>query len=147
MSKDKKEVKKRVIIDKNGVKRNAKGHILKGQSGNPSGRPKTHKLTQMDKNDLKKLITGKDISKVLEFLCERADTIDDAFRFIKEFAPYLAPKLQSTTNINRNDNRIEIKWKSEVDKMIRNVDEEYEKLTSQTDEGVIDVEIVEKDKV
>ena len=131
------------------VKRNKDGTFKKGQSGNSTGRPKSHNLTQPDKNELKRIIAEKDMSKVLEFLCERANSIDDAFRFIKEFAPYLAPKLQSTTNINRNDNRIQITWKSEIDKLVKNVDEEYERLTSQTDKGVIDVDIIpeEKDKV
>jgi len=123
-------------------KRDNKGHFKKGVSGNPTGRPKTHKLTQKDRNELMKVLKTKDISQVLEFLCERASSTDDVFRYIKEFAPYLAPKLQSTTNINKNDNRIQITWKSEIDKVIKNVDEEYDKLTSQTDAGVIDVEVI-----
>lgn len=133
---DKKEPKKRTQT----------GQFKKGVSGNPTGRPKMHKLTQKDRNEIKAILKEKDISKVLEFLCERAQGIDDVFRFVKEFAPYLAPKLQSTTNINKTDNRIQITWKSEIDKLVKNVDEEYERLTSQTDAGVIDVEVLDKEK-
>lgn len=125
--------------------RDAKGRLKKGYSGNPSGRPKTAKLTQKDKNELRKVIAERDISKVLEFLCERAETIQDAFKYVKEFAPYLAPKLQTINSINKKDTTIEITWKSEIEKKLIDVDAEYEKLTGGGDSDVKDAEIVQED--
>jgi len=108
--------------------KNKAGHWKKGVSGNPTGRPKTEKLTAADKKELKGIIDKKDISELLGFMCERATTVNDAFRYVKEFAPYLAPKLQSIQNVSKVDNTITIEWKTEVLKKIEDIDGEYEKL-------------------
>ena len=75
-------------------------------------------------------------------MCERATTINDAFRYVKEFAPYLAPKLQSIQKVSKVDNTIKIEWQTEVMKKIENIDGEYDKLMGTP--KVIDAEIVEE---
>jgi hypothetical protein len=109
-------------------KKDVKGQWVKGQSGNPTGRPKTHKLTGKDKEELGKVIEGRDVQAILAFLCERADTVTDAFKYVKEFAPYLAPKLQTINSVNKTDNTITIEWKSEVLKKVDDIEGEYAKL-------------------
>ena len=122
--------------------KNKAGHWKKGVSGNPTGRPKTEKLTAGDKKELKALTESGDIKGILAFMCERATTINDAFRYVKEFAPYLAPKLQSIQKVSKVDNTIKIEWQTEVMKKIENIDEEYDKLVGSP--KVIDAEIVEE---
>lgn len=121
--------------------RDVKGRLLKGQSGNPSGRPKTERLTSADKRELKRIIDSKDMSSALAFMCERATTVNDAFRYVKEFAPYLAPKLQTINSISKNDNTITIEWKSEMIKKVEDIDGEYEKLVGPS---TAEAEIVEE---
>jgi hypothetical protein len=80
--------------------RDSKGRIKKGQSLNPSGRPKSAKLTQKDKDELVKIVKAnvKDknlLSDMLEFLLKRANDINEVHKYLKEYAPFLTPKLSS----------------------------------------------------
>ena len=144
MAKDPSEHKKRGPKPK---LRDAKGRMLPGCTINPSGRPKTAKLTNKDKKELAALIDGRDVQKLLGFLCERADTTTEAFKYIKEFAPYLAPKLQTINSISKSDNTITIEWKSEIIKKVEDIDAEYEKLTESSKPETVYVEDKSNDSV
>lgn len=88
----------------------------KGQSGNPNGRPKNGsrkvagKLNDTDRDNLTKHLVNKDLDSVLAFFCSRAETPADAYKFVKEFLPYLTPKLQSIKTEVKQDNEITISW-------------------------------------
>lgn len=74
------------------------GKFKKGVSGNASGRPKSDKLTQKDKDELAEVLRNniKDseiLKKVLTLLVERAELVSDIHKYFKEYAPYLMPKL------------------------------------------------------
>ena len=82
------------------VKRDNKGRILPGQALNKSGRPKSAKLTQKDRNEFAKAIQDgvKDESAIKSMLIkfiERAELVSDVHKYFKEYAPFLAPKLSS----------------------------------------------------
>lgn len=85
------------MIDK--PKRDANGRLLPGQSANPSGRPKTSKLTGKDKKEFveifRKAIQNKQLDDAIAWLCERANDTNEIFKIMKEFAPYIMPKLSS----------------------------------------------------
>ena len=110
--------------------RDKNGRLKPGHSGNPNGRPKIGKLTGTDKKELDRLVRAGDMKEILAFLCARAHHVADAFKYIKEFAPYLAPKLQTINSINKNDNTFTIEWKSQLIKKVEDIDAEYEKLTN-----------------
>ena len=79
---------------------NSKGQFVKGSSGNPSGRPASSKLTQADKDVLVKIIRDNVpdknlLSEMLEFMLKRAENIADVHKYLKEYAPFLTPKLSS----------------------------------------------------
>lgn len=108
------------------VVRNESGHFKKGVSGNPSGRPKSSKLTQKDKDALKAFIEAKDVDGMTAWLCERAETVSEAFKYIKELQPYLTPKLQSIKSEIREDKTITIQWQGEAGRVI---EAKYSNLT------------------
>lgn len=88
--------------------RSEDGKFVKGQSGNPNGRPKKEKSTDLPK-DWKEKVDGKAV-KALKLLLETAKDRYEAKQLAKELAPYQNPKLsniEATTTENRN---IEIKW-------------------------------------
>ena len=81
-------------------KRDNKGQFVKGKSGNVSGRPKSAKLTQADRDEVVKIIKDnvKDkslLSEMLSFMVERAELVSDVHKYLKEYAPFLSPKLSS----------------------------------------------------
>jgi len=76
------------------------GKFQKGVSGNPSGRSKSTKLTAADRKKLAKMVEDNIedkgfLKEVLAFLTEKAESVADVFKYVKEFAPYLMPKLSS----------------------------------------------------
>ena len=76
------------------------GKFVKGVSGNPSGRSKSTKLTALDRKKLVKIIEANItdagfLKEMLSFLTEKAESVADVFKYVKEFAPYLLPKLSS----------------------------------------------------
>jgi len=82
------------------TERDSKGRIKKGTSLNPSGRPKSAKLTQKDKDQLAHIVNDniKDknlLSEMLQFMLERAENTADVHKYLKEYAPFLTPKLAS----------------------------------------------------
>ncbi len=99
------------------IQREANGRVKKGSSLNISGRPKTSKLTQKDKNTfsklLKKCVEKKDLSEAIYWLCEKAHDTIEIFKYLKEFAPYIMPKLSSTKTETTQIKQVKISFVSE----------------------------------
>lgn len=79
--------------------RDSNGRIKKGKSLNPSGRPKTDKLTAKDKKEYRDILAAciekKDLGDAVLWLTERSSNTGEAFKYLKEFAGYIMPKLSS----------------------------------------------------
>lgn len=80
--------------------RDSSGRFIKGKSANPSGRPKSSKLTTADRKELAALVkeTVKDdglVKEALTFLLKKAELKEEVFKYFKEFLPYVQPKLAS----------------------------------------------------
>lgn len=93
--------------------RDSKGRIKKGHSLNPTGRPKSAKLTQKDKDELVKIVKDniKDknlLSEMLQFMLQRAENIVDVHKYLKEYAPFLTPKLSSIKQDIQEEKTIKI---------------------------------------
>ncbi len=87
-------------------KRDSKGRILPGCSGNKTGRPKTAKLTAKDKKELKglwkSLIKDKNAEPMVNWLSERANDTNEVFKYFKEVLPYtIAKKASIKTEVNQ----------------------------------------------
>lgn len=96
------------------IERDSKGRIKKGQSLNKSGRPKSAKLTQKDRNELVKIVEDNIqdknlLSEMLSFMLERAELISDVHKYLKEYAPFLAPKLASIKQEIQEEKTVTIK--------------------------------------
>lgn len=88
------------------------GRMCKGFSPN-KGKKRADKkpagaLSAEDKKTLKELIVSKNMSKLAAWFAERATTADLAFKYVKELAPYLAPKLSSIQSEVKQDTTIKI---------------------------------------
>lgn len=85
--------------------RDKDGHFQKGVSGNPTGRPKSAKVTATDIREyariLREAAKSGDIGEAAVWLCQRANDTSELFKITKEFACYLAPKKSSVkTEVN-----------------------------------------------
>jgi len=67
-------------------------------------------LTAEEKKELRSLIEAKDMASLSAWFAERASSADVAFKYVKELAPYIAPKLSSIQSDIKTDTtyRIEI---------------------------------------
>ena len=75
--------------------RDDKGTFKKGVSGNPTGRPKTDKLTQAEKDLFAKHLRDKDLHSAIALLAEGISNRSDALRLLDKFGSYLSPKLSA----------------------------------------------------
>lgn len=74
--------------------------FVKGQSGNPSGRPKGLKDKRSIAADVKAIAEAHDFDPFIEMIkLAKNPTVDESVRFqcCKELAQYLAPKLKAIT--------------------------------------------------
>ncbi len=115
------------------------GHFLPGKSGNPSGRPKAEKLTGKDKKELKKIISKcikeKDLTEAVLWLVERSEQVFEVFKYLKEFAPYIMPKLSSMKTETKEIREIKITLLG-----VNNEDEKIMKLVKPIKTEVIENE-------
>lgn len=121
------------LVEHNNGRCPVHGIMCKGFSPNPKGstrkkpKPKEiQELTEKDKKELKELITKKDMAKLSAWFAERASTADIAFKYVKELAPYIAPKLSSIQSEIKQDTSIKIEIAG------------FEALTVQNDAKVIE---------
>lgn len=116
-------------------KRNALGQLLPGQSGNVSGRPKTSKLSTKDKKEFvqifKDCVKGKQLEDAISWLCERANDTNEIFKLLKEFAPYIVPKLSSTKTEVNEIRQVRISFVAPEEKPIKTIDQEILNITNE----------------
>jgi hypothetical protein len=123
--------------------RDKEGKFVKGVSGNKSGRPKSAKLTQKDRDELVKIVKDnvKDenlLSEMLSFMLQRAEFITDVHKYLKEYAPFLAPKLSSIKQEIEQETTITIQIEGFED--INMIDKTPEK-------GQIEADLIDKPQI
>lgn len=88
------------------------GRMCKGHAPKRDVKKATKKvageLTKEDKKQLKELILAKDMSKLSAWFAEKASSAEVAFKYVKELAPYIAPKLSSVQSEVKQDTTIQI---------------------------------------
>jgi hypothetical protein len=87
------------------VERNAKGHFVKGQSGNKSGRPKKVKLTDESREEWKD-----DPKKALVWLMNNSESKEELFKHAKAVIDYVSPKLSAVKQQVQQESLIQIQW-------------------------------------
>lgn len=80
------------------------GTFKKGVSGNPSGRPKSSKMTSKDRKEFKDDPMG-----ALMYLMNTAETSVDVYKYAKELLPYCKPKLSSIKSEIEQETTVTIK--------------------------------------
>jgi len=84
--------------------RTTKGTFKKGQSGNPSGRPKSSTLTEADRKKFKD-----NPMDALMYLMNTAKTKEEVYKYAKELMPYVKPKLSSVKSEIEQETTITIR--------------------------------------
>lgn len=111
------------------------GKFAPGFTGNAKGRAvakkaeKSKSFNTADKKELAELIVKKDIGAIMQWFTERADNLKDAFRMVKELAPYYAPKLANVESHTREDKTIQINWVDSGKDLIDITPQEYKEQT------------------
>jgi hypothetical protein len=86
------------------TKRTNKGTFKKGQSGNPSGRPKSSNLTAADRKNFKD-----SPMEALMYLMNTARTKEEVYKYAKELMPYVKPKLSSVKSEIEQETTVTVK--------------------------------------
>lgn len=89
------------------------GRLMKGFSGNKSGRPKSNPSSSYDPS-----VHGKDAKAAMEHALETAVDRREALRIAKDLAPYQTPKLASVESKEQKDTTLTIRWEGEDTKEI-----------------------------
>lgn len=87
------------------------GRMCKGHSLAPKGPRKkklTGELTQKEKEQLRDLIVSKNMTEISAWFAGRALTLESAFKFVKELAPYISPKLNAVESTVKKDTSIKV---------------------------------------
>ena len=83
-----------------------------GRSPNPKGRPKKSTIL---KEDFKSVLAAMDtpdekIEYLVDYLITNAKDEETMFKYVKEFLPYVKPKLSNIKNEVKEDKTITITW-------------------------------------
>lgn len=112
--------------------RDSKGHFIKGSgSGNPSGRPKTHKISEEDRAHFKD-----DPLLAVEYLLSRVETRDELYKYLNAFMPYYRPKRSAIHQEINEYKEIRVTWEGEGQKEFKTINntESYERLEDRSTE-------------
>jgi len=85
--------------------RDDKGKFIKGAKPNPTGRPKSFRISDADRVEI-----GEDPHQALVWLLKKAESRDELFRYAKELLPFARPKLSSVKQEINEVREIRISW-------------------------------------
>lgn len=94
-------------------KRDTGGKFVKGQSGNPAGRPKKTQLSGNDAKEYVRLVKEGDLTGLMEFFASKVTDVGDLIRITEKFWNYKEAKKQSISSVTKEDKTLQITFKME----------------------------------
>lgn len=99
--------------------RDNKGRFTKGNKGSSTGRPPKVALAKAMKADIVKLKTANEkIEYLMNYLIDNVTDKSEMFKVVKEFLPYIRPKLKNVETKEHKISRIEMCWVDSDNKTI-----------------------------